>query len=302
MFLANDDYRVEALLAFWLENGVVNLDKLTIQPEGSFRRPYSKDVLEVEQPESPGSGDLTLHISREGLYDMVPEGLFHQAESKSQKSTADAAAESERYRKEEKAARQFFLPLEQEFYRQRIWLEHTELRTWLNSVRPESESFFLNFWGVDRNAFTQTQCSMLLTILPHLHEVVGDMELTAYCLEKMMMEPMSIAYVSRKEEVLSTEEDNLLGSGSLGVDIVLAGSWWADEPAVEVTVGPVSSEKVSRFLPEGEAYKQMEQLYGFLFPAEATVITTLAIEKADKEFKLMVETMHVGRLGYTTEI
>lgn len=302
MFLAEDDYRLEALIAFWLENGVVNLDQLTIFPEGTFCRPYSKDVLEVKQPEVPGSGDLMLHISREGLYDMLPEGLFHQAEQKSQKNTEDAVAESERYRKEEKAARQFFLPLEQEFYRQRIWLEHTELRTWLNSVRPESESFFLNFWGVNRKVFTQEQCSILLTILPHLHEVVGDMELTAYCLEKMMLEPMSIAYVSRKEQAMREEENSLLGNVSLGVDIVLTGSWWADEPAVEVRVGPVASEKVSLFLPEGEAYKQMEELYGFLFPAEATLITTLAIEKADKEFKLIANNMHLGRLGYTTEI
>lgn len=302
MFLAEDDYRAEVLIAFWMENGVVNLDKLTIQPEGTFRRPYSKDVLKVEQPEAAGNGDLKVYISREGLYDMLPEGLFHQAEQKTQKSTEDAVAESERYRKEEKAARQLFLPLEQEFYRQRIWLEHTELRTWLNSVRPESESFFLNFWGIDRKAFTPQQCSVLLSILPHLHEVVGDMELTAYCLEKVVMEPVKIGYVSQEEEAPIEGEGSLLGRMSLGVDAVLTGHWWADEPAVEVTVGPVASEKVSSFLPDGSAYKQLEKLYGYLFPAEATVITSLAIHKEDREFKLLTDFMQAGRLGYTTEI
>lgn len=302
MFLAEDDYRAEALIAFWLENGVVNLDKLTIQPEGTFRRPYSKDVLKVEQPEAAGNGDLKVYISREGLYDMLPEGLFHQAEQKTQKSTEDAVAESERYRKEEKAARQLFLPLEQEFYRQRIWLEHTELRTWLNSVRPESESFFLNFWGIDRKAFTPQQCSVLLSILPHLHEVVGDMELTAYCLEKMVMEPVKIGYASKQEEASIEDERSLLGRISLGVDAVLTGPWWADEPAVEIIVGPVASEKVAHFLPDGESYQQLNKLYGFLFPAETHVLTSLAIMKEDKEFRLLTDTLHAGRLGYTTEI
>jgi hypothetical protein len=80
------------------------------------------------------------------------------------------------------------LPLEQEFYRQRIWLEHTELRTWLNSVRPENVSLFMNFWGVKGDVFTPQQSNFMLALLPHLHRVVGDMDLTTYCLETLMQE------------------------------------------------------------------------------------------------------------------
>lgn len=302
MFQGEDDYRAEALIAFWLENGAVDLDHLTIQPEGTFKRAYSKDVLQIERLEAAGKEGVKVHISREGLYDMLPEGLFHQAEQKPQKDTAEAVEESERYRKEEKAARQFFLPLEQEFYRQRVWLEHTELQTWLNSVRPESESIFLDFWGVDRKAFNPQQCSTLLTILPNLHEVVGNMELTAFCLEKMILEPVTIQMVPQQEVIPSEAESSVLGTASLGVDVVLGGSWWADEPAVEVTVGPVAAEKVNAFLPDGASYKQLEKLYGYLFPAEAKVVTAVEIEEAARGFKLIADTMHSGRLGYTTEI
>ena len=302
MFQAEDDYRIEALIAFWLENGAINLDHLTIQPEGTFKRSYSKDVLEIGQGEPSANGEVRVHISREGLYDMLPEGLFHQAEQKPHKTTEEAVEESERYRKEEKAARKFFLPLEQEFYRQRVWLEHTELRTWLNSVRPENESVFLKFWGVDKKAFTPQQCSTLLTILPNLHEVVGDMELTAFCLEKMIMEPVRIELVPQQEVIPFEDDSSVLGRASLGVDVVLSGSWWPDEPAVEVTVGPVSAENVNSFLPDGASYKQLEKLYGYLFPAEAKVLTAVEIEEAARGFKLVADTMHSGRLGYTTEI
>ena len=302
MYQGEDDYRVEALIAFWLENGTVDLDHLTIQPEGTFERAYSKDVLEIARHENSGKGEVKVHISREGLYDMLPEGLFHQARQKPQKSTEEAVEESERYRKEEKAARQFFLPLEQEFYRQRVWLEHTELRTWLDSIQPESESIFLDFWGVDQRAFSPQQCSTLLTILPNLHEVVGNLELTAFCLEKMILEPVKISTIPQQEVNSPNEGLSILGSGTLGVDVVLGSCWWADEPAVEVTVGPVAAEKVNAFLPDGSSYKQLEKLYGYLFPAEARVVTALEIEESARGFKLIADTMHSGRLGYTTEI
>ncbi|WP_225000339.1 type VI secretion system baseplate subunit TssG [Cesiribacter sp. SM1] len=302
MYQGEDDYRAEALIAFWLENEVLSLDNLTIQPEGTFQRPYSKDVLAIERGEKAPGSQVKLRISREGLYDMLPEGLFHQAEQKTQKSTEEAVKESERYEREEAAARRMFLPLEQEFYRQRIWLEHTELQACLNTVRPENESFFMNFWGIDKKAFTPQQSLNLLAVLPHLHEVVGDQELVAFCLEKIIQEPVSIAYTQQQEELPEGQGVSLLGNVSLGVDVVLGGSWWADEPAIEVTVGPIAAEKLPRFLPEGKTYKQIKKLYGYFFPAEASVITNVAIEKAGTGFKLVAENMHAGRLGYTTEI
>lgn len=303
MFRAEDDFCAEALIAFLLENEVLALDKLTVQPEGIFKRSYSKDVLSVEQKDTGATGSVCLHISREGLYDMLPEGLFHQAEQKTQKTTEEAVEETERFKKEERAARKLFLPLEQEFYRQRIWLEHTELRTWLNSVGPDRESIYMDFWGIDKKAFTPQQSLSLMAIMPHLHEIVGDQALVAFCLEKIVQVPITIASGQQQEEQGEGDESlALLGNAGLGVDIVLAGSWLSDEPAIEVTVGPVTPDSLINFLPEGKTYRQLEKLYGYFFPAEAKVITSVAIEKAASGFRLIAENMHSGRLGYTTEI
>jgi hypothetical protein len=87
MFGTEDDFRAEVLVAFWLENGEKSLDNITIRPNGTFQRPYRKDVLEIEQSEKEQPDGVTLHISREGLYDMLPEGVFHQADKKTQGST-----------------------------------------------------------------------------------------------------------------------------------------------------------------------------------------------------------------------
>lgn len=301
MFLAEDDYRVEALIAFWLENDSIDLNLLTIQPEGSFKRAFSNDILEIEDS-GTDSLEKTVHISREGLYDMLPEGIFHQAKQESQKSTKEAVEESERFRKEESAARQFFLPLEQEFYRQRIQLEHIELRTWLNNVRPESKNIFLDFWGVDKQIFTPQQCGTLLTILPNLHQIVGNLEVTAYCLEKVIMEPVRINALQQQEVTPNAEEDSRLGSSFLGVDSVLGGNWWCDEPSLEVTVGPLAAGKVNAFLTEGSSSLQLKKLYGYFFPAETTVKTAVEIEKSAKEFILNKEMIYSSRLNFTTTI
>lgn len=302
MLQTEDDFRAEVLIAFWLENGETSLDNIAIQPKGTFRRPYSKDILQTEQVDMEEGNTVTLHISREGLYDMLPEGLFHQIEIKIQKSTEESVEESRRYKQEEKAARKLFLPLEQEFYRQRIWLEHTELRTWLNSVRPENVSLFLDFWGVRTDVFSTRQSDFMLALLPHLHRIVGDMKLTAYCLEIMMQEKIHIENILSREQFVSNEDMlSRLGSITLGVDTVPGDSWIDDEPALQVTVGAIAIDRLLPFLPGGIAHKQLQTLYGFFFPAETDVSTCLSIEERTGTFKLVADESF-SRLGLTTVV
>jgi len=299
MWTDKDDVRAEVLVALWLQNGDVAADQVVIQAEGTFGRTYRKDVLRVEAP-APGRRPFTgVHLSREGLYDMLPEAVFHQTRGKGRRSAAEAAEESERYRQEEKAARAFFLPLEQEYYRQRIWLEYGEQKYWFNSARPGNMAMLLRFWGIREGVLDPAQCLFLLSLMPRLQRLVGDLDTTARCLEVLIGETVRIETAASRPEPLGEELISRLGAAQLGVDWTLGDTWQADEPGLRVVVGPVAGPKLPALLPGGHRVRQLETLYEFFFPAGAGVETAVLPERAAAAFVLDAPA-HCGRLGYTT--
>lgn len=301
MLPGDDDVRTEVLAATWIENQRVTLDDIIVKPEGTFRRSFSHDVLEIEEPGTSPDRKVALKISREGLYDMLPEGMFHQAVQKNAKSIAEATEESERYRKEEKCARNFFLPLEQEFYRQRIWLDCTELKYWLTNTHPDNIKMLLRFWKINPKHFTSRQSLRMLSILPHLHSIVGDLQLTAYSLEVILDEKVQIGTVEGKMQAVEQDQLSCLGSAVLGVDSVLGTSWHDDDPSVLVSIGPVGRDKADSFLSGGKQSKLLSTLYGFFFPAEVEVETTVHTIAEEADFWL-TEDEAPSRLGYSTVI
>ncbi len=297
MWTDKDDMRAEVLIALWLQNQRITPDEVIIQPEGTFKRDYSRDVLQIEEQPIGRSRFTTVHLSREGLYDMLPEAVFHQTDRKVRRSVEEAAEESERYRREEKEARRFFLPLEQEYYRQRIWLEFDELKYWFNSARPENMAMLLRFWGIEEGLFNREQSVFLLSLVPQLHRMVGDLETTAQCLQILVGEPVRIETTQCRPVRLAAELVSWLGATELGVDWTLGDRWYSDEPALQVTVGPVAGEALPSLLPGGDKRRQLSTLYGFFFPAGTDVDT--AVLPAEPHF-VLEEPAYSGRLGYTT--
>ncbi|MBC7903785.1 MAG: hypothetical protein H7Y27_10190, partial [Gemmatimonadaceae bacterium] len=113
---AATDIRAEAQVLLALEKGarpehfMVNCTKM-------FRREYSRDVVSSEiRDESGWQHSLNIHLSRSGLYDQLPEGLFFQPASRARSSVADLASDYKENKKKESEIRRFFLPFENDFF------------------------------------------------------------------------------------------------------------------------------------------------------------------------------------------
>ncbi len=300
MLLDKDDIRVEVLLATWLQNNKVSLDKLVVQPAGTFARTYSQDILQIDQPGTGKGEDTVVHVSREGLYDMLPEAIFHQEERKSRKNVQEATRESERFRAEEKAARRFFLPLEQEFYRQRIWLEFNELRYWFESTATENTAMLLDFWGLNKGGLSHDQQLFMLSVMPQLHSMVGKADVTAQCLEVLLSEKVKIQPIANLEVRLGDSLIPRLGLAELGVDWTLGESWYEDDMGLEVRIGPLTNDKLTSYLPGGEKFNQLHFIYKYVFPAGIEVVTSVL--PLEETCFTLDEPVHTARLGYTTTL
>src|SRR5947209_17161297 len=74
------DFRAEVIGAEMIENGSP-ADRVLVVPLGALNRPQSKDIEGVEQEisEYDNKEFILIKNNREGLYDKLPEGLFHTA-------------------------------------------------------------------------------------------------------------------------------------------------------------------------------------------------------------------------------
>ena len=73
------DLKAEVLLSSLLESYNKDGYEFLINYQGQFKRPYRTDVLgcEIVDYDYDTTQFLKINISRDGIYDTLPEGVFH---------------------------------------------------------------------------------------------------------------------------------------------------------------------------------------------------------------------------------
>jgi type VI secretion system protein ImpH len=76
----NTDFKAVTYAAELIEQGRFADDEVVILPIGPQERAYAKEIAGISTYRSVYRNRqmLAIRINREGLYDMLPEGLFHQ--------------------------------------------------------------------------------------------------------------------------------------------------------------------------------------------------------------------------------
>lgn len=265
-----------------------------VRPRGTFRRGYSRDVLTLKRLAEFG-GRICFDLSRAGLFDTLPEQLFHSPDNDAKaRDGEDMAEDVRRRRREEEAARKFFLPLEQEFYRLRLLTELEERKSLLTGDDRHLNPVLTAFWSLDE-CFDNRQKMLLLLLLPLANRIVNDFPLTAACLSLVAGEPVGIRRTPPKEVEVPEELWPELGVQRLGLDWTLGTSFRAATQSLEVAVGPVSAARLDAWLPGGEGRRALYRLFDYFLPAEADVTMTVALRPEDEGFDLSE-----AALGYAT--
>lgn len=281
-----DNVRAEVIIADIEKNSNLN-SGFSIVNKSSFTRSYKRDIIDVEKIEDTNS--LLLHLSRNGLYDSLPEGFFHGKPIQNQSFATQRA----RYKEEEKQARLFFEPLENEFFNQRLLIEKNE-RELLSEFSNLKDDFLINFWKVDKE-IPKKYLLKLIKLLPFSFKISGDLELTRLCLEKILQVDVSF------EKKYSRDEINLLNDNNrniLGVDTVLSSSN-SDvfTMSIQSIIGPINSKKIDDYLKENGILKFINLFYEYFIPVDVDISTKI-IAKSKNGFSL--DETDVSILGVST--
>ena len=113
------DLKAEVLFGALLKSHVDDLN-ITINPKGLFYRKFSKDKMSINR-DVLDTDVLNLDISRDGFYDVLPESISHNYRNTDLYS--NPVEEFKTRKKEEKDARNFFNPIENELFRFRYAIE-----------------------------------------------------------------------------------------------------------------------------------------------------------------------------------
>lgn len=254
--------KAEALCAEFMANGV-SFDELVIRHAGSFRKSYRNDIETLEQTRD-GNEQIIVEVNRDSFYDKLPEGLFHQTRGGGNTAGLKAmVGEYRRYRDEEKAARKFFQPIEQEFFRYAVMVEEEERKLQYGILNGNLQSDFYRFWNIDMT-LPSKPVSVLVLIMPWLRQIKGDSQLTGKALSMILAKPVSVTQDIVKEQREEAMGFTLGENVSLSMETVCGSRF--NEPCEQwvFTIDKLSTKEIEHYTPDkpyGRLLTRFEELF-----------------------------------------
>lgn len=295
------DIRAEVVVNDLLKNREIDENQYVIQNEGQFSRTYRFDILgsELVDFDYDSKQILQLNLSRDSIYDMLPENISHDAKNDAPEKDVDVMIkEYQTQKKQQKTARNFFQPFENEMFRYGVEVENFENNFLFELNSYLAPEIFYDFWGIDKN-FPPLLVSKFIRLLPFAYKIVGDIDYTCHILSVLIEENVNISYKGHHK--YSDEYQNIeLGMSRLGLDLI-AGTTYDDySNHLDISIGPLKNQSFTDYIHEGKMKQFIEIFYDHFFPLEVEINTIILLpkEKQDFEFK----TTEIPILGYNTRI
>ena len=283
-YLASDiknfiaDLRAEVVAAELIEKGVKQ-DEITFNPKGVKRRPYSRDIFDVKLPNDDDE-HYKFFLNREGMYDALPEAIFHQPlNSKPFKSKDEILDEIKIQRQEEIEARNFFFPIENEFNQLRLLLEITERKSNDNFSGSSVIQLFYKLFGTV-TYFDNSQIAVLLSLLPNIYELKCEFSILSKYYSLLLGDEIKIKMKNERRihEIDSTDSEFILGVSSLTSNQLIY-----SEQIILIEIFTNENSRVSLYLNDGICLKILNFLNDYFMPFEYEKKIELLLNESHRE-------------------
>ena len=284
------DYKAEVVAASQIEQGV-DPDSIKIIRDGISRRGISTEIEEIYKEYS--AYDLTdylcIRANKEGMYDMLPQGLFHQPIKKYTTGDKDDALEEIKiHRGEEFFVRRFFHLFELIADRTLTNAYLFEARYDRKTSNTEFTELFTQYWPVLK-MLTLKQSVFFMHIIPLLHNIRSHYKNMQQALSYILEVPARISTIKLPAKKSERHFESSISNSRMGVDFVLGKKFDDAIYDLKVTIGPISAEMMKNFLETAKGYKILESLLETFLPAHAFIVKEFIIDPKDSKFILSNE-------------
>jgi hypothetical protein len=281
------DIRAEVVVAQVMQHTGGQLPVI-VHTDDFFYRQFSRDITRVDIGDSPDlKAILHIHLSRTGLYDVLPEGLFFKplSSAKIPKNAGEMAEEYKANKKQEQEVRKFFAPLENDFFYHRCknFAAEASLLKGLNN--DYLNRYFVKFWQLPDDMPPAMALRMIL-LLPYIHEMAGDAALMAASLQAIIAEKVSCKLVSQSNQHPGLHY-NVLSTFELGTDLTCGEAYEEEDFCFAFTIFDLERSAAQDYLTGGRLYSTLHTFYRFFVPAGAS-------KKTEVKVKAAKENMHIG--------
>jgi len=264
--ITNPPFTAETLFVSLLEAGL-DTEQIKVQHNGSFKRRYSQDVEMVEIDECDNKSKALISLNRDGLYDVLPEGLFHQTKGSSRVNSVEGAVEEHKqYKEEEKFARKFFAPLEQMLFLYKAMAENAERNILRDLQNGKLNSSFYEFWNISVNLPT-APAARLLRLMPYASLIKGDRENTEAALSYLLGKPVCITVNEQIQTEVFTDTRRLIDM-RLGVDTVIGASCREVQVIWNCTINDILHSELEAFAPDMAMYNILNRFTEIFIPLD----------------------------------
>lgn len=283
----HQDFKAETIAAEIAEQGT-DPEQILIQMLGSLKRTFSNDVKTVETEIFEDRKEYTVvKTAREGIYDMLPQGLFHHPTAhKSARSEKEIIAAMKRRRAEEMNARKFFLPIEATINHLRIEMALHENRLDKRSHYADLVQLFASQWDIFQY-LDGRQANIFLHLVPIIHDIRDNHTRIEEVME--MMFEVKVAITLRNQKPLQPADlmFSRLAETALGVNLT-TGNVQFDEGVDEIllVIGPMDTALYRDFMPGGNSNKILDLLCDYLLPVHADVVTRFEMMEKNRQARL----------------
>ena len=282
------DFKAEVTAAELVELGT-DPDRILILMLGALKRPFSKDVESIQEELSDYDHQeyLLVQTPREGIYDMLPEGLFHHPSMHNTGKTEKEIIKMMKLRRaEEQRARKFFLPFEATINFLRMQMALYENRLDKRSHYDDLVMIFAGQWEIFQ-FLDARQSNIFLHLIPVIHDVRDNHPAIETIIEMILLLPVDLCLRKQLPVHPAKPVVSILGGNQLGVDLT-TGNTVFDDGADELLlkIGPMKKETLTSFLPGGINARILELLSDYLFPIHLDVIINFELADADRMTRL----------------
>ncbi|WP_306353353.1 hypothetical protein [Flavobacterium sp. '19STA2R22 D10 B1'] len=291
------DLKAELLFEELLLQRVHDLD-ISIESNGLFYRKFNKDIMDIDT-DVHDSDIYNVTLSRDGIYDVLPESVTHNYRTRDRKE--DPVEEFKKRKKEEKEARTFYNPLENELFRFRHLVERYESDFFSHINTYGIADIIRMILGVSSNIPNHLLVKMFSALLHEKKNLGQDILNVSSILEKIINEKVSVTTKNIKlEQVFDVNES--AAEISLGVNSTLESREEIFLKEYHYTIGPLRDpEQLFKYFHQEEMESFLITFFNLFLPCHVQFSYELVLKGSDEEFS-MNETSYQSRLGISTVI
>lgn len=278
-------------------------DKVLIVRKGDGNRDVAKDISKINT-EFSGLDlieYLYIYANRHGLYDSLPEGLFHQSLNHRKNGCRQDVLENIRTRRDEEFhSRRFFQPFEMVIDRHLIDTQIYEQRFDKAYAYDNLKVIFEEHWDI-LHYLPVRQALLFLKVVPLISGAGRSFSLMASMMSAILDCPVKIVEGRKSFLEVAEKERSSLRSMKLGVNSILGKAVKTDFPDLHIILGPTGAKQIRDFQADKSKQLILDKLIEMIIPFDRNVTIKYEVFEPERKFRLSDEA-HKAYLGVNTTI